>query len=385
MPGGLPTANALIEQRAVTFFSIDTDVIQSHGYKFGEGALHALALQRPNWFQVQLTDVVEREVLAHRMDAVSKVVQEMQTAISGAQRVVGRDLRAIKDAFDALDSERVARERFTREFRDFVTRMGGSVLPLDGQTLAHDLFVRYFEQLPPFEVKKKSEFPDAASLLALESYASNHGTQGIVVSKDGGWAAFAKESDYLYHVSSLDELVALFESKGEKADKVKEKLIQQLSDPTSQLSHQIEAELENHVAGAFWNVDDIYSGFSLRVEGEVNQISYHDSDVDLDGLGLWLVEHDPTVCTVEVSVNVIVDLDIGAEFFQYDTIDHEEIGMGSDEISRRVEISIDLFLMCHGDLLDASVDDWDIGFEIEGGDYRVEVGEVNPDFSDYDD
>ncbi len=384
MPKGLPTAAALIEQRAVTFFSIDTDVIQSHGYKFGEGALHALAFQRPSWFQVQLTDIVEREVLAHRMDAVSKAVQEMQSAISGAQRVVGLDLRAIKVAFDALDSERVARERFTREFRNFVTRLGGGVLPLDGHTLAHDLFVRYFEQLPPFEVKKKSEFPDAASLLALEDYARNLDTQGIVVSKDGGWAAFAKESDHIYHVSTLDELVALFESKGEKADKVKEKLVRELSDSASDLAHQLEATLENHVAGAFWNVDDIYSGFSLRVEAEVNQVSYHDSDVDLDSLGLWLVEHDPTVCTVEISVTITVDLDIGVEFFQYDTIDHEEMGMGSEEISRQVEIGIDLFLMCHGDLLDAPVDDWDIGFEIEGGDYRVDVGEVNPDFEDYE-
>jgi hypothetical protein len=384
MPKGLPTAAALIEQRAVTFFSIDTDVIQSHGYKFGEGALQALVFQRPSWFQVQLTDVVEREVLAHRMDAVSKAVQEMQSAISGAQRIVGLDLRTIKDAFDALDSERVTRERFTREFRDFVTRLGGGVLPLNGNTLAHDLFVRYFEQLPPFEVKKKSEFPDAASLLALENYAMNHGTQGIVVSKDGGWAAFAKESDYLYHVSTLDELVALFESKGEKADKVKEKLIRELSDPASDLAHQLEAALENHVVRAFWNVDDIYSGFSLRVEAEVNQVSYHNSDVDLDCLGLWLVEHDPTVCTVEVSVTITVDLDIGVEFFQYDTIDHEEMGMGSEEISRQVEIGIDLFLMCQGDLLDSAVDDWDIGFEIEGGDYRVEVGEVNPDYGDYE-
>lgn len=384
MPEGLPTAAALIEQRAVTFFSIDTDVIQSYGYKFGEGALHALALQRPKWFQVQLTDVVEREVLAHRMEGVYKVVQEMRTAISGAQRVVGQDLRAIKDAFDALDSERVARERFTREFRDFVARLGGGVLPLDGHTLAHDLFVRYFEQRPPFEVKKKSEFPDAASLLALENYAKNQRTQGIVVAKDGGWAAFSKDSDHLYHVSSLDELVALFESKGEKVDKVKEKLIRELSDANSELWRRFEDTLENHVAGAFWNVYDIYSGFSLRVEADVNHVGYCGSDIDLGGMGMWLVEHDPTVCTVEVSVTVSVNLDIGVEFFQYDTIDHEEIGMGSDEISRQVEIGIDLFLMCQGDLLDTPVDDWDIGFEIEGGDYRVEVGEVNPDYGDYD-
>lgn len=308
----------------------------------------------------------------------------MQTAISGAQRVVGQDLRAIKDAFDALDSQRVARERFTRELRDFVTRLGGGVLPLDGQTLAHDLFVRYFEQLPPFEVKKKSEFPDAASLLALENYAKNHRTQGIVVSKDGGWTAFAKESHHLYHVSSLDELVSLFESKGEKADKVKEKLIRELSDADSELTQLVEDALENHVNGAFWNVTDIYSGFSLRVEAEVNQVGYQEIVLDLDSIGLWLVEHDPTVCTVEVSATIIVNLDIGVEFFQYDTIDHEEIGMGSDEVSREVEIDIDLFLMCQGELLDSSVDDWNIGFEIEGGDYRVEVGEVNPDYGAYE-
>lgn len=384
MPKGLPTATALIEQRTVTFFSIDTDVIQSHGFKFGEGALYALALQRPIWFQVQFTDIVEREVLAHRMEAVSKAVQDMRTAISTAQRVVGQDLRAIKDAFDALDSERVTKERFTREFLAFVTRLGGGVLPLDGHTLAHDLFVRYFEQLAPFEAKKKSEFPDAACLLTLENYAKNHGAQGIVVSKDGGWAAFAKESDHLYHVSSLDELVALFESKGEKADKVKEKLIRELSDPASELSHQLEAALENHVAGAFWNVNDIYSGFSLRVEAYVNQVCYRESDINLDGIGLWLVEHDPTVCTVEISVTTTVDLDIGVEFFQYDTIDHEEIGMGSDEITRREEIDIDLFLMCQGDLLGTSVDDWNVAFNIEGRNYRVKVGEVNPDYGGYE-
>jgi len=73
----------------------------------------------------------------------------------------------------------------------------GVVLPLDGHTLAHDLFVCYFEQLPPFEVKKKSDFPDTSSLLALENYAKNQGTQGIMVSRDGGWAVFPKESDYL--------------------------------------------------------------------------------------------------------------------------------------------------------------------------------------------
>lgn len=385
MPEGLPTAAALIEQRAVTFFSIDTDIIQSLGYKFREGALHALALQRPQWLQIQLSEVVEREVLAHRMETVSKAVQEMQTAIANVQRITGQDLQSIKSIFDQLDSERVARERFFQEFHEFVARLGGGVLPLDGHMLARDMFIRYFEQAPPFEAKKKSEFPDAASLLVLQQYAEHHDTQGILISRDSGWAKFAKQSDRLYCVNSLDELVALFESKGAQVDQVKEKLVQELSDPASDLSDQLEDALENHVAGAFWHVDDVYSGFSLRVEAWLNQINYFNSDVDLGRLSLWLVEHDPSICTVEIPATVTVDLDIGVEFFQYDAIDREEIGIGSDETHRRVDISIDIFLMCHGNLLDAPVNEWDIGFEIGKGEYSVEVGEVNPDFARDDD
>lgn len=384
MPEGLPTAASLIDQK-VTFFSIDTDVLKSHGFKFNEGTLHALATQRPHWFHIQLTDVVEREVLAHRMEPVAKAVQEMQSAITKVQRLSEQDLKEIKDAFDALNSESTAKERFIREFHDFARRLGGGVLSLDGSTLAHGMFVRYFEQLPPFEAKKKSEFPDAASLLALEGYAASQGTLGIVVALDGGWANFANESKYLYRVSSVDELVALFESKGEKADRVKEKLRQEMLDPTSNLSHEIDSFLGRHVNDAFWDVSDVYSGFSVRVETEVNQVHYQGSDIHLDGLGLWLIEHDPTVCTVELQVNITVDIDIYVEFFQYDTIDHEELRIGFHDISRREDITAVLYLICTGDLLNDPVSKWDFQFEIEGGDYRVDIGEVNPNYGDDED
>ena len=38
MPSGLPSAQALLEDKSVGFFSIDTDVIQSHAYKFSAGS-----------------------------------------------------------------------------------------------------------------------------------------------------------------------------------------------------------------------------------------------------------------------------------------------------------------------------------------------------------
>ncbi len=384
MPEGLPSAAVLIEQKAVTFFSIDTDVIQSHGFKFSEGALHALRLQRPQWLQIQLTEVVEREVMAHRMDPVSKAVQELQTAITSVQRLSGQDMSVVKESFEKFDSEPVVRERFSNEMRTFLEQLNGGVLRLEGSTLAHDMFARYFLQHPPFEQKKKSEFPDAASLLLLEEFAVKNNTQGILISKDGGWSKFAKQSERLYCVNSLEEFAGLFESKSEKADRVKAKVKHALLDPTSHLSLQLDSALDNHVSGAFWNADEIYSGYALRVEAEVNQASYQDSDWHLDGLALWLIEHDPSVCTVEISVSVTVDLEVGVDFYQYDTIDHEEICMGSDEITRQVTLNVEVFLLCHGDLFVESVDEWEVDIEITGGEYLVEIGEVNPDYDDHE-
>ena len=71
MPSGLPSAQALLEDKSVGFFSIDTDVIQGHAYKFLAGALRALPLQRPVWLTIQQTEIVEREVHTHRMEPVS--------------------------------------------------------------------------------------------------------------------------------------------------------------------------------------------------------------------------------------------------------------------------------------------------------------------------
>ena len=44
MPIGLPSAQALLEDKSVGFFSIDTDVLHNHGYKFSAGALSAQRL-----------------------------------------------------------------------------------------------------------------------------------------------------------------------------------------------------------------------------------------------------------------------------------------------------------------------------------------------------
>ena len=387
MPKGLPSAAELIAKRAVTFFSIDTDVIQALGYKFEEGALRALNLQRPNWIKVCLTEVVQREVIDHRMEPVAQAVQELRSALVKIQRLSGIDTKEISETVYSLPFEDEAHNRFKEELNTFVSRLSGEILPLDGSDLAAEMFSRYFNSQAPFESRKekKFEFPDAAALLVLESYAKVHDTRGILISKDKGWSNFSEESERLYCVKSLDEFVALFESDGGNADLVKNKIKEGLNARDQDFFLQIESALRRDVENATWRVDDVYSGFGLRVDAEVAGIGYSECYLDPSEMRVWFVEHDPSLCTVEFPVSVEVNLDISTEFYQYDTIDHDDVNVASGEISRDTSLDLNLFLTCRGNLLEDDVDEWEIEITVSGGRYRIDVGEVNPDLGDYED
>ncbi|PVX36356.1 PIN domain-containing protein [Janthinobacterium sp. 78] len=388
MPKGLPTASELIEHRKVKFFSIDTDIIQSLGYKFEDGALLALHLQRPKWIAICLTEVVQREVMNHRMEPISQALNDLGSALNKVKRLCSHELKVSEREIKEAKLEDVLREKFENEFAEFVKRLDGVVLKLDGADLARRMFDKYFSLQAPFESRKekKSEFPDAAALLILEDFAREKNSHGIIISKDSGWLNFSNQSDFLYCVRSLEEFVALFESKSESADKVKEKVKNSLLDKTSDVYSQLENVIARHLGNASWRMGDIYSSYNLRVEGEVNAVNVEDSHFNHDEVGLWFVEHDPSLCTVELNISVEVSLDVNVEFYQYDTIDHDEFNVGSVEVQRSVEVDVEVFLICKGQLLDDPMEEWSIDFGVSGGDCTVDVGDVQPKFdSDYDD
>ena len=88
------------------------------------------------------------------------------------------------------------------------------------------------------------------------------------------------------------------------------------------------------------------------------------------------------MCEVELTVSARAKVEISVEFFAWDSIDREEIGIGSNEFSTEADLEVPVFLTCSGDLLADPPTAWDVEVEIAAGEYSVHVGEVNPDFSD---
>lgn len=382
MPKGMPTAAQLWEGE-VSFFSLDTDLIQGAGYNFSEGALNQLPKQLPDTMALYLSNVVVREIVSHRMVKVAESIESFKSASGNLKRLASVPMDDIDGLFNGLQVEQGASELFRDKVVAYAARCGGGgVLDMDSADLAKKMFDLYFGGSAPFAKRKekKSEFPDAGSLLVLESFAEVEGTMGILASGDEGWSAFADTSDYLYCVKSIEELAALFAATDEHAKAVEGKVMTAVQTDDSPVKDAVHDALVDHVSNSFWSTDDVTSGNVSRVEAEV-----YDAQLDtfkIESAEVWSLSEDKTTWVIELNIIVNVDVSVSAEFFAWDSIDREEVSIGTDSVELPVIVDVQAYLTCSGVQAESSPNDWDIEIEIAHASYDCGPMDLEPDLSD---
>ncbi|WP_334169942.1 PIN domain-containing protein [Zoogloea sp.] len=380
MPKGIPTPQELVDGE-VTFFSLDTDVIQSASYNFEKGALNQLPRQLPHSMSLKLTEVVLREIVGHRMKPVKAASEKYQAATTALERLIALDFSPARNHFDQLDVLNAATQRFDNEVRSYVGQCRGEVLQV-ADIDSELLFKRYFATSPPFGLKtdKKSEFPDAAALQLLEEHAKSLGTRAIVASMDGGWKAFSEQSEHLYCVASLDELATLFAATDIHAQAVKAKIAEAVSDEDSAVRMQLTDALHEHIANANWGAEELYSG-SHRFEAETNSAELASYTVDEASLNIWKVDDEPGAWVVELAATVQVDVCVDVEFFVWDSIDREELAMGGQQLNFSEEVEVEVYLTCRDVKIDTDPESWETEVETGSGNYSLEPAEIELDLS----
>ena len=382
MPKGLPTA-AQLWDGDVSFFSIDTDLIQAAGYDFDAGTLNQLPHQLPRTMQLQLTEVVSEEIVGHLMKPVFASVDELKAASDNLKRLAQLPLAAIDKSFEEVDPIKAADQYFRGKVQDYTERCRGGILSLEGEEIASSLFKLYFSNSAPFGKRKdkKSEFPDAASLLLLDRYAEDNSTLGVIASGDGGWEAYAEQSKHLYVVKSLDQLTSLLASTSEHAEALKAKIFAAVMDEGSALGDQLRVALEEHLSSSDWDVGEIYAS-SGRVDAyfyDAKLISY---EFDEEDVNVWSVEDQPNTWIVELDMRVSVMVEIDVQFFVWDSIDREDVGIGSKLVSVPFEAEVDAFLTCSEVQLEAGPESWQVEAELSKGHYSIEGFNTEPNFGE---
>lgn len=383
MPKGIPTAEQLMSG-AVSGFSIDTCVFESLGFRLDAGELGVLSQQLPPWLKLFLPRIVKREVIGHQVENVLAAEQELKKSLRNIHRYSGLDVGKITSVADGLQLSKTPK-LFEERLENYVNKFGGAVIEESGDGLLQEMFERYFNVRPPFEAKKdkKCEFPDAASLLALEYFAKKRKKLFVLVSNDEGWKKFCEQSEVLFCVQKLEDLTALYQAKPNVVDSIEKKIIESLEDDVSKINKAIEAGLEKAIPDCSWVVD-AYTGYCSGIEAELDFAEFKSFVPNVDSLRLWLSDNEEEICVVEVEVKVDCNFGVSAEFSAWDSIDHENvpIGMGRTEFSEEVEMTI--YLTLSGNLSKGGADEWGIQFEVSQEDYYIDAGEMEPDYSSYE-
>lgn len=380
MPKGLPTA-AQLWDGDVSFFSIDTDLIQAAAYDFDAGALNQLPHQLPRTMQLQLTEVVAEEIVGHLMKPVAASVNALKTASDNLKRLAKLPLAVVDKSFDEVDPIKAADQYFRGKVQAYTERCRGGILSLEGEDLASSLFKLYFDNSAPFGKRqdKKSEFPDAASLLLLDQYAEDNSTLGVIASGDGGWEAYAEQSEHLYVVKSLDQLTSLLASTSEHAEALKAKIFAAVMDAGSALGDQLRAALEEHLSTSDWDLGDIYAS-SGRVEADFYDAALVSYKFDAEGVNVWLIEDEPNTWIVELDVHVAAEVQIDVQYYAWDSIDREEVSIGSQLVKVPFETDVDAYLTCREVQLEAGPENWLVEPELAKGRYSIEGFNTEPYF-----
>jgi hypothetical protein len=379
MPTGTPTP-AQLWNGEVSFFSLDTDLIQSAGYDFDKGALNQLPKQLPRAMRLQLTEIVTSEIIDHLLEPVLEDARNFTKLAGELTRRAQVKMSAIQVMFAELYVEDGARALFRERVEAFTLRCRGGILPVSGTELAAEIFNLYFAKKPPFAARKdkKSEFPDAMSLVLLERFARDQKTLGIIASGDDGWNMFAGSSPYLYCVRSVDDLAKLFVDAGEHGERITARVLAAAKDHNSLLRASVSDALSRHVENADWTIGEIYSSGSTRVEAEAHGANLFEFSITTDEIKIWNLEEEPSTWVVEIEVLGTAEVEVQITHYVWDSIDREEFKLNSDTISLDRIFEAQVYLTCVLERDDTPPEEWGVEVEIAAGHYEIELGEVDP-------
>lgn len=348
--------------------AIDTSLVIRQRFQFGRGLLSLLGQFTAAKIKILVVDVVLREIQAHHLAAIEETGLQLRKAVKSS-----RDLGLLEEmTHEMLSSiEDMDLEGFgAAKVDEFLGSIGAEVL--DSTALADLAEVQdmYFQRQPPFEEKKKHEFPDAFALNALERWSSLNSIDVLLLTGDKGWLSYSDGSHRLHHGLEVAEALSATQS----ADPA---LLTRLA----ALLRASSGELKDLIAGdvARLNVEAEGNGY-WPIELNVTGASLEDVSLDyLRDDDLEIVSRDAGECVVQCPLHCIIGVDASIVVSLFDKVDRSSMRVsgGSMHTANRVRMDCLVTFVSPSRTEDFRIE----GAELIDRDLHVDVGEVQVDFA----
>lgn len=328
--------------------ALDTQVFDSGNFNYTSSPFQGLIkLVQQEKIKILLTSITLDEIKAHITEGAALASDEIEKARkclgkkhfnsqantnkriaicanSNSLYEFRKEIQNIAPNFEQIKQELLG------QLEVFLTEIDVEMIEVD-QVSVIEVFERYFSGSPPFGVgKKKSEFPDAFVLLALQQEAEHRNKIIYLVSGDSDWKNFC---------SSIENL-SLFD----KLDKLLEEIIRETdSDEVNvcyKLFNEKQDEIKEQIKDQFLTLDfsiDLFDNSLIEWESEEIEIEINSIDIiDSSLVSIDDFDEDQPSATFEVVAEVNYKAKATYESLEFATYDREDDKYFGGETTNRV-------------------------------------------------
>jgi hypothetical protein len=223
------------------------------------------------------------------VNEAAAAARHFRTEAAGIRQATLPEVRAL---FKRLDKPAL-RAHFVKHLDDFrkkVKVVGVSIDPISVGQIVDD----YFAGNAPFEPKKRDEFPDAITILALDRWCRDNDARMYVVSADEGFRRGAARTSTLIPLERMGSLLELVAAK--RASELVAGVRRWVS------VHQ-STEIMRDVSSALEDLDFVLAD----ADGDVDDIVVE--HVDLDGLEVLAADKDGAELEMVLDASIVARLD----------------------------------------------------------------------------
>ncbi len=372
--------------------TLDTSIFDAQGLRLESGLLKQLEQFQDSSTRLILSEIVKEETLSHLVEKARDAQRAIEKSLKQVKEHWRIEDQAIEEIKEIVFGGREAQEVVFERFNQFEELTSLEIVEAQNHVMVGDLIQKYFKARPPFSEtgKKKNEFPDAIALMSLETWANKNQTNIIVVTSDNDWKSFCKSSERLIAIDDFAGVLGLFQR--QNADDICKHLSQKYEkDELENVKEAISDALEYQMSDL-----EIYpeAASSYRYEHDSTEVilnGFEFKSFESPNLIFRPVNFDDESLVVESRLSVDVNIEGSFSFYVYDSIDKDDVPLGSGSANIQANLDVDILISFVGVFV-GSLDE--IVAEIEVDDVEIEVkkldpvdfGEIEPDWmgEDYD-
>lgn len=376
---------ALIAGGRITSVTLDTNVFDGQNLNFNSAIISTISKLKDIPFSFILSMTVTKEVRSHIENATTDALRSVRKEVGKALFAYGVTSPTRDELIATITGGKSPSDAASHRLQKFLDDSECEVIEDSKIVDSSTIFDAYFNRNPPFSQGKKTEFPDALALHALDKTAATRGTGFLVVSEDGDWRAFCEKSEVLFWVPKIEKALSLIND----APALVKKAVVSWLGPDMLGRVELQESIGRYVEGLDVDVTASPSSGEMQAHAwapTAQSIEWPDeNDVEIISMSEISPRHLQLVVSFPISIVLRHAIDI--EFSVWDSVDKESLSMGGRtvEVDRENEAQVTITIeVSHlgADIEQINLDE----MEIDIDSIDVDLGEVDVfEHDDYDD